>query len=45
MKVKCTCMLCEWSKVGRDVRMDGIKCPECGGPVFTNPIKKDEANV
>lgn len=41
MKYKCTCMVCNWSKVYSSAKVDGINCPECGGPVLTDPVAKD----
>ena len=34
------CILCDWKLKGTNKYIDGIKCPECDGPVVTEVVNK-----
>ena len=35
------CMVCDWEETTHKIR-DGIKCPECGGPVRSKVVNEKE---
>lgn len=46
-KYQCECMddNCRTVIIGTDNRLDGIRCPRCGGPVNVNPFENKKHNA